>query len=372
MRTMHPVVGLGSYRWDEEWLPIDEFEERVRAVRRLMAAEGWGGLVVHGDLQESAVLTYLTNFFPRNRWAVALFGADESGKLMVATSARDLPIAATLTWMKDVAPFGDARKIVPAWVEGLANGAKPKIAVAGGGFMRRPVHDAVVATAAKGAEIVDADAALAKLLHAKRPRELSMIRKSCAILEKAVAALDGAWRAGASVVAASVEAERVARVAEAQDIRVLFSLDGGRTLRPFEESSDVRCDPLVAYLAVRYLGYWSEAMVTLTDKPTAAQAATTRSLDAVIAAAKPDASGANLARAAGDAGPPHPMLGGAIGHSIGLSLDEAPVAADTALAPGGVYSLHVGTAGAGGNALASAMVAVTEDGAELLWQGHRR
>jgi Xaa-Pro aminopeptidase len=375
MRTMHNVVGLGSYSWDQEWLPIDEFEERLRAVRRAMAAEGWSGLMVHGDSQESAVLTYLTNFFPRNRWAVALFGAEGPGKLMVATSARDLPIAATLTWMRDVASFSDAGKLVPAWVEGLANGAKPKVAVAGGAFMRRPVHDTVVGSAAKSAEIVAADAALGALLGVKRPRELSMIRKSCAILEDSVAALDRARREGASVVAASIEAERVARLAGAQDIRVLFSLDGGKTLRPFEETSDVRCDPLVAYLAVRYLGYWSEALVTLSDKANPARDTASKSLDALIAAAKPGASVASLATAAGNAGPVHPTLGARLGHGIGLSLDEDPVldlAKDTRLAPGEVYSLHVGSAGTQGCALLSAMVAIGADGAELMWQGHRR
>ncbi len=370
MRTMHPVVGLGSYRWDQEWLPIDEFEERLRAVRRLMAAEGWDGLIVHGDSQDSAVLTYLTNFFPRNRWAVALFGAEGPGTLMVATSARDLPIAATITWMREVAPFAEARKIVPDWVAGLAG--SPRIAVAGGAFMRRPVHAAVVGSAAKATAIVPADGALARLLHAKRPRELSMIRKSCAILGDTVAALDAARRSGASVVAASVEAERVARVSGAHDIRVLFSLDGGRTLRPFEETSDVRCDPLVCYLAVRYLGYWSEAMVTLSNSSSATRAACAESLDALIAAAKPGATGADLARAAGTVGPPHPVLGGHVGHAIGLDLDAAPIESGTTLAPGGVYSLHAGTAGDAGAALVSAMVAVGEDGAELLWQGHRR
>jgi Xaa-Pro aminopeptidase len=372
MRTMHNVVGLGSYLWDQEWLPIDEFEERLRAVRRVMAAEGWAGLIVHGDSQDSAALTYLTNFFPRNRWAVALFGAEGPGKLMVAGSIRDLPTAATLTWMSDLASYGEAGKIVPAWVETLANGAKPVIAVAGGAFMRRPVHDMVVGSAAEGAEIAPGDAALGTVLAVKRPRELTMIRKSCAILREAVAALDRARRAGATVVDATIAAERTARLGGAQDIRALFSLDGGSTLRPFEECSDVRCDPLLAYLAVRYLGYWSEAMVTLADKPNAARAAAAKSLDALIGAAKPGAGVADLAKAVDDAGPPHPVLGDRLGHSIGLSLDEAPLEGDARLAPGGVYSLHVGTAGPAGNALLSAMVAIGESGAELLWQGHRR
>ena len=356
MRTMHPVVGLGSYRWDPEWLPLDEFEERVRAVRRGMAQRGWSHLIVHGNSQDSAALTYLTNFFPRNRWAIALVPAQGPLKVLVAGSTRDLPTAALLTWVKDVATYGDAGKILPGW---LGAGADRKIGVAGESFMRHAVFETVVGTAKAHGTIENADELLNGLMRTKRPRELSMIRKSCAILAKTVDALKREAAQGASVVAATIEAERVARAAEAQDIRILFSLDGGRTLRPFEEPTAVRCDPLVAYVAVRYLGYWSEAMVTLTDRPHTSRAAAVQALDTLIRTAKPGA----VLRA--PTLPPHPMTGAVAGHAIGLSLDEG--AANT-LATGGVYSLHVGTAGEEGNALVSAMVAVGAQGNEVLWR----
>ena len=372
MRTMHPVVGLGSYRWDPEWLPLDEFEERVRAIRRDMAARGWSGLIVHGNSQDCAALTYLTNFFPRNRWAIALVPAQGPAKLLVAGSTRDLPAASLLTWVKDVASYGDAGKILPGWIAALAkDGAKPRLGVYGESFMRHGVHQTIVGAARQHAETEDADSLLDAMMRSKRPRELSMIRKSCAILRKTLEALQGATSGGASVVSATVEAERVARASEAQDIRILFSLDGGRTLRPFEGLSDVRCDPLVAYVAVRYLGYWSEAMVTLTDKPSASRRKTAAALAALVAAAKPGVAAAELARAVNGGLPPHPMLGQALGHAIGLKLDEAPSltpASATRLEPGGVYSLHVGVADeTSGHALLSAMVAVHDGGNEVLW-----
>jgi Xaa-Pro aminopeptidase len=355
MRTMHPVVGLGSYRWDPEWLPLDEFEERLRVARREMASRGWSGLIVHGNSQDCAALTYLTNFFPRNRWAIALIPAQGPLKLLVAGSTRDLPAASLLTWVKDVASYGDAAKILPGWI----GTTKPKLGVYGESFMRHGVHETIVGAARQHATLESADALLDGLMSRKRPRELSMIRKSCAILAKTVETLKREKAKGASVVAATVEAERVARASEAQDIRILFSLDGGKTLRPFEEISDVRCDPLVAYVAVRYLGYWSEAMVTLADKPHASRDAAAKALGALLAAAKP---GATLSGAPPN---PHPALGKSLGHAIGLSLDEG----NAALQDGGVYSLHVGIAdGAAGNALVSAMVAVKDGGNEILWR----
>jgi Xaa-Pro aminopeptidase len=351
---MQPVVGLGSYRWDPEWLPLDEFEERLRAVRREMAARGWSHLIVHGNAQDCAALTYLTNFFPRNRWAIALIPVQGPLKLLVAGSTRDLPAAALLTWVKDVASYGDAAKIIPAW---LGEG-KRKIGLYGEAFMRHAVHDTIAGGARKLATVEGADALLDAAMRRKRPRELAMMRKSCAILRDTVAALKSEKAKGAPVVAATIEAERVARASQAQDIRILFSLDGGRTLRPFEELSNTRCDPLVAYIAVRYLGYWSEALVTVADAPNPAQREAADALVALVAEAKP---GLRLADVEGK---PHPLIGNCLGHSIGLSLDEG----SAPLEAGGVYSLHVGVADEkSGYALMSAMVALKDGGNEVLW-----
>jgi hypothetical protein len=354
MRTMQPVVGLGSYRWDPEWLPLDEFEERLRAVRREMAVRGWSHLIVHGNAQDCAALTYLTNFYPRNRWAIALVPAQGPLKLLVAGSTRDLPAAALLTWVKDVASYGDAAKILPGWL----GEAKPKIGLYGESFMRHAIHDTIAGGARKLGTVESADDLLNGMMRKKRPRELAMVRKSCAILKETVSALKRAKAAGEPVVAATIEAERVARLSEAQDIRILFSLDGGKMLRPFEELSERHCDPLVAYVAVRYLGYWSEAMVTLADKPTVARGEAADALVALVAAAKP---GLVLA---GVPGKPHPALGNCLGHSIGLALDEG----DRPLEADGVYSLHVGVADEKyGYALMSAMVALKDGGNEVLW-----
>ena len=351
MQTMHPVLVLGSYRWDQERLPLDEFEERLRAVRGVMAAQGWAGLIVHGNSEESALLTYLTNFYPRLRWTLALVPAAGEIRLLVAGAPRDLPAAAMLTWVKDVGWYGDADSVLPEWIAGLGPGAR--VALAGIDTIRPAVH----ATVTAHCEPVPADEALVPLMRRKRPRELWMLRQSATILSETVATLkrDG--------VAA---AERRARGLEAQDLRILFSLDGGRTLKPFESTGDLDAKPSAAYVAVRYLGYWSEGFVTL-DEAAPARAAAVAALAAMIEAAKPGATGRDLARAAepylnGQA--PHPILGTCLGHGIGLALDEAPRIdpdSDQAIEAGGCYSLHVGLEGG----FASAMVAA---GGDVLWR----
>jgi Xaa-Pro aminopeptidase len=66
----------------------------------------------------------------------------------------------------------------------------------------------------------------------------------------------------------------------------------------------------------------------------------------------------------------HPVLGGSVGHRIGLSPDEGgALRADSShpLTPGEVYTLHVGAHDPiAGGAVISAMVAITATGAEAL------
>ena len=64
----------------------------------------------------------------------------------------------------------------------------------------------------------------------------------------------------------------------------------------------------------------------------------------------------------------HPVLGGSVGHGIGLSLHEGAefqASADATLVEDGVYALQVGVADAkAGNVLLSAIVRVAAKGAE--------
>jgi hypothetical protein len=61
--------------------------------------------------------------------------------------------------------------------------------------------------------------------------------------------------------------ERAANRRGAQDVRTLFSLDGGRTLRPFETAPEHMLDPLQVYVAVRQFGYWAEGFAVLAAAP---------------------------------------------------------------------------------------------------------
>ena len=68
---------------------------------------------------------------------------------------------------------------------------------------------------------------------------------------------------------------------------------------------------------------------------------------------------------------PIPSRRGSLGNAIGLAIEEHPLIAhrmrEPAIEPGGVYSLRVGLSDERGHAIVSAMVAVHEQGNEVLW-----
>jgi hypothetical protein len=194
------------------------------------------------------------------------------------------------------------------------------------------------------------------------------------LLETAAKTFAESWRGHHEPETAALDAERVARSLAAQDVRTLVSLDGGLTLMPFQGRFEKCAGPLVGYIAVKAVGYWADMFVTVDDgtiEPAARNAEL--ALEAIIANMRPgERAGALHAKAVGALAPYklHPVLGGSIGHGIGLSLHEGPefqASGDAILVEDGVYTLQVGAADAkAGNVLISAIVRVAAKETEVL------
>jgi Xaa-Pro aminopeptidase len=191
----------------------------------------------------------------------------------------------------------------------------------------------------------------------KSPRELEPIRGAVRMLAAATDAFAANVRAGAGVRSAALAAERAAIAAGAQDARVMASLSPGGVPLPLDAASDERAlDPANAGIAVQNHGYWASGYVTVARRPGAAQ---TRAREALATA---------LAIARGGAHWPD----GVAANAIGLSLEEGPALkeppADT-LEVGAVYAVTSSATEGGETAYASALVAVTDNGCDVLWQG---
>ena len=376
MQTVQPCVTIGSYIWAQDRLPFDEFALRLDALRAAMDRNGWPAVLVYGDVREHAALAFLSSFIPRVRWGMALLPRTGDARLLCAMSTRDLPAMRTLTWIADVRS-GMGPEWVNAfdpWLERFKAEQTQKLGTIGFDIMAPVLYAAVRRSLGERFALQRADDIVAIPSCRMRPRELTMLRASCKLVEAAAKTFVESWRGNHEPETAALDAERVARSRAAQDVRTLVSLDGGRTLVPFQGRFEKCAGPLVGYIAVKVLGYWADVFVTVDDgSVTAAARHAEAALDAIIADMRPGArTDALHAKAVGALAPCklHPVLGGSVGHGIGLSLHEGAefqASADATVVEDGVYALQVGTADTeAGHVLMSAIVRVAAKGADVL------
>jgi Xaa-Pro aminopeptidase len=372
MRTVHPAIMIGSYAWDADRLPRDEFDLRIAELNRLMDRRGWKAMLLHGDARDHGLLAYYTNFIPRLRWAMALLPRHGEPRLLVSMSSRDMPAMKPMTWIADVRTGWDWAAGFDQWLPGLAGDGDVRLGTIGFDVISADLFAAVERSLGNRFHLDDASPLLPRE-RPLRPRELSLTRDAALAVEGAAAAIAAAWREGCGNEAAALAGERAARATGAQDVRTLASLDGGSSLVPFQGLLSQRVDPLVAYVAVKEGGFWAELFVTACLRPSPLAARAQAGLAAALAAMATGAVARDIfARASAALAPHalHPVLSGSVGRRIGFALDEGgalEAASEARVAPGSLYALHVGVVEPGqGGAIVSAMVAITARGVAVL------
>jgi hypothetical protein len=376
MNSLEPAVILGSHYWNQELLPQDEFAARLRAARALMESNRWDGLLVFGDCAEPGMLAWLTNVCPRMRWTAALFGRTGEPTLVVPGAVRDFPITAVMTPITDIRSWGVVVEVLSEWVEGLEAKAgpgsesrpagRPAVAVYGFGRMQ-PSQRAGVERGLARADVTPVAGELEALMSATRPREAHLLREGCAVLKLATDAFRSALAGGSRPGEAALHAEKTARLKGAHDVRILLSRDRGRTLEPFFSVDVDKDGATVAYIGLRFLGYWVEALVT-DDAPKTLEGPVKATLKELVTQLKPGASRTALAGAAAAqlrGLDPHAVFGVSAVKRLGLSLDEDVLGqgGEDLVQPGAMYSLRVAASGPDGAAAVSALVR----NGEVLW-----
>lgn len=370
MLTVHPSIVLGSYLWDEERLPRDEFDIRMSAIRQAMTERGWAGALVYGDAREHAALAYFSNFIPRMRWAMALFPAKGEPMLLASMSSRDMPAMRTMTWLPDV-KSGWEWGWFDQWIGKLGTGGK--IGAINLDQMTPLLFGSVSKSLGDRFVIESADDVLVAARQHHRPRELALIREAAVSTTHARDAFLTAWRGGADLERSALAGERAARGAAAQDVRTLVSRDQGATLQPYAARFQDLPKNLLAYLAVKHLGYWCETFVC--DGASAAlRLACEGALDELLGGLKAGASLSGLATQAQAALGPrslHPVLTGRFGRRIGLSLDEGASinqGASGAIENNVVYALNAGAQDGEAGYVASALALVKNGRCEVIFR----
>jgi Xaa-Pro aminopeptidase len=366
MLAMNPTLLVGPSDWDAARMPKEEFLARATALWRV--AKAASGAIVYGDRAHHAELAYLTGFTPKLEAALALLPRVGAPRLLVGGGANMLQAAKPLTWIENLRPLRNAGEIVAQWAREQSGGGRPVLIA--GAFMPPALRGEIDEAAGT---IADKTTDLRTLMRRKSARELTAVRDACATLDLAIAAMGNAQRSGKSTTDTILAGEYAAHKRGAQDVRSLFSLDGGRTLRPFEMLVERAVDPLQVYVAIRQHGYWAEGFALLSATPTPRVAQAAEVLASAFEMIEPGKPCAEVARAITQGiGPlrPHPVTASVQGNAIGLALEEHPLIAvesgDTFQA-GDVVSLRVGVADEREGAIVSAMVAVGDHGCDVLW-----
>jgi Xaa-Pro aminopeptidase len=373
MRTVQPSIVIGSYVWDQDRVPRDEFQARNAGLNRLMDENGWKAVLVYGDAVEHSALAWFSAFTTRLRWGMALLPREGDPRLLISMSSRDVPAMKLMTWIPDVHSGWNWESAFDPWLARFGEGPAD-FGTVGFELMRPPLYASLQKSLGNRFGLHAADDAVAAI-RTLRPRERSIINRASDVVEVAASAFLESWRMGASVEAAALEGERTARMMAAQDVRTLVSFDGGRTLAPYRGDfppPDAHAN-LAGYIAVKHMGYWVDDFVTGVKIRSAVLQQSRAALRSILERARPGATASELHATAMAALQPyalHPVLSGSVGRRIGFSLNEGgEIRGDSThrLKPGEVYSLHAGAVDAAtGGALVSAMIEIDEKSYTLL------
>jgi Xaa-Pro aminopeptidase len=345
MRILESTLLTGPYDWDERVLPRGEYEARLERVRAAMTQAGAAALAIHGHPGNYGALAYLTGFTTKLGATLALVPRDGPLRILAPGTPKMMDIAKRLTWVEDVRPLGNVPKNVAEFV-----GDGNTLATWAFSTLPQALYGGIAKAMAPRA-LLPLDQGLDTLRRRKSARELELIRGAARFLATAADAFSANLRNGSGVRSASIAAERAAVAAGAQDARVMASLSPGGVPLPLDAVSDERVlDPANAGIAVQNHGYWASGYITIARKPGAARARARDALAAALAAARAGAQ----------------MPDGVTANAIGLSLEEGPPGAP--LEAGAVHAVTSSATEGGERAYASALVAVTEKGCDVLWQ----
>jgi Xaa-Pro aminopeptidase len=357
---MEPSIKRGLTFWDRALMPLDEFEERVRSVRRIMRQSGLHAMVIAGNMYLDADLLWLT---AGNVDGVLVLPLEGEPVIFTNSGSRESFSLRELTWIQDLSYRGPHVGRAVRSALAARNIPSGRIGTAGFSVLSlRSYED--LRDALSGYEVEDASALLQALRAEPRPRERAAVRIALGMAMNAARAAEAAFANGSSNAAAVIEAERVARLAGAWDVRILANLDGSY-LRPFERPSQHRQNSLLMWVATRYQGYWADQVVCSSNQPKTVAAV---AVEAMFQAARAGARASTVARAGLSVLPNNlrdQALGYGLGGGIGIQLTQSPLIqpdCDEILAPGVLLSVRVLTDGG----LASRLIEIGRDGASAL------
>ena len=369
MLTPHPTLLIGPSDWDAERMPRAEFTRRIDAL--WASAPRAERAIIYGNSRHHAELAYFTNLIPKLGPAVALLSRTGQHRMFVGDAANMLGAARPLTWIENVASMKEAAAAIAA-----GEGGRGALLV-GADYMPLGLRRSIMEALGQDASVADATARVWSQMRCKSRYELDAIDAAFKATGAARKAMREALMLGGGVTDVMLAGERAANGAGAQEVRTLFSLDQGRTLRPFFLPVKEEADPLLAYLAIRRFNYWAECFPLFTTKPELSQLHEKAwgAMGSAVSAIKVGVTTQEIEQLIAAAMQPyqaHPAVAHAFAQRMGLALDGPCSDIGALFEEGEVYSLRVGAVnGSGGGMICSVMIHVRADGVEEFAGGLR-
>ena len=371
MQALQPTLRLGRDVWDRTAMPVSEFHERADRLRVAMGEAGLDVLLAYGrGLNQCGHPTYLANYIVKLPFAamVILPRVGEPALLFEgATRGRDA--AKATAWIDDVRPSWDlagtcltvlAERGLSASTIGLAG--MPRLV---------PCKEWRTLIAGLGqATLVDAEALLDRMRAAKSPREVAQIERASRLVDLAMQRVTATRAAGMSEMDVIAEAVRAARMAGAEDVRLMLARPDERdwAFRPPENRGIESNDTVFLHIAASWERYWSAAICTFRLEAEALQLVWNEDHAArfrrIVAAARLGATVRDIvetARTVMTAGEWQVLARCGLGHAVGVMPEETPwltEACDDTLASGSCFVLTAAFETANGLVVRAATIPV--------------
>ena len=264
METMQPTLKNGRNVWDQINMPVSEFQERVRRIRKEMKKKGIDVLLVYGNADEYGDPCYLTNFIVGIARG-ALVAVPKKGEvtLIYQGPSRGIPFSKTTTWVGDVRTSGDVSKECVKYLKD--NGLIPSTVGMAGFKQLMPSNQfRFLLESLNRCKRVDCDPLLRAMRMIKSERERDEIRRSSRILTGAFDFVSGLSLSNMKENVLEAMVNRETRLHGSEDFRMLIAkpMEPDWAFRPAEEFQLSSGDRVILYLAVEFERYWAEAIRT--------------------------------------------------------------------------------------------------------------
>jgi Xaa-Pro aminopeptidase len=272
METMQPTLKSGRYAWDRINMPVEEFQERVKKIRKVMKKEGIDLLLLYGNgFNDYGNYSYVSNTIARlPQGSMVALPLKGEVTLMFEGASRGVSSVKKMTWIDDVRASGNISKECIAY---LKEKQLTSCVIGGVGLKRlMPSYQYRLLTdSLPGRKIGDSDRLLNELRMVKSRAEILQIRRTARIVSRVFDFITSTPFLESPENVLEAAARREARLEGAEDFRmmILKPSEKNEAFRPPEERIIRSGDWMIIYVAVEFERYWADAVRTFAFKESA-------------------------------------------------------------------------------------------------------